>query len=132
MEKITKYGWWTLVIISLVFAVGIYLNNGYKINKEEVTQETKKYSQQEMGEAIIYFNKSEEFEKALVLAEEYVSQYPEDIEGWIHRGYAYMGLGNCIEASANFYHASVNGYEEASQLLTYVANSDICKEATQF
>ena len=49
------------------------------------------------------------------------------MEGWIHRGYAYMGMGNCVEASANFYHGSVNGNEEASKLLTYVSNSDICK-----
>ena len=80
-----------------------------------------------MKDAISYYNESEEFEKALVLAKEYVSQYPEDMEGWIHRGYAYMGMENCTEASANFYHASVNGYEEATELLTYVSNSDICK-----
>ena len=91
-------------------------------------KETPKHSQQTMKEAITYYKKSEEFEKALVLAKEYVDLYPEDLEGWVHRGYAYMGLENCIEASANFYHASVNGNEEASQLLTYVSNSDICKK----
>lgn len=122
MKKIIKYGWWVLVIIPLVFAFRVYVNNNFQSNKE-----TPVYLSQEMKDAISYYNKSEEFEKALVLAKEYVSQYPEDIEGWIHRGYAYMGMGNCIEASADFYHASVNGYEEATELLTYVSNSDICK-----
>ncbi|MFH1365988.1 MAG: hypothetical protein ABIG99_01190 [Patescibacteria group bacterium] len=93
-----------------------------------INKETSEYSDPKiMKDAIIYFNKSKEFEKALLLAKEYVTLYPNDIEGWIHRGYAYMGLGNCIEASTDFYHGSVNGNEEASQLLAYVSNSDICK-----
>ena len=125
MNKIIKYGWWVLIIIPLIFAFGIYVNNDNQTNQSN--KETQTYSDQEMKEVIIYYNKSEEFDKALVLAKEYVALYPDDIEGWIHRGYAYMNLGNCIEASTDFYHGSVNGNEDANQLLTYVSNSDICK-----
>ena len=52
--------------------MSIWLRNANK--------ETPKYSQQTMKEAIIYYNKSKEFEKALVLAKEYVDLYPEDLE----------------------------------------------------
>ncbi|KKR70574.1 MAG: hypothetical protein UU13_C0003G0018 [Candidatus Nomurabacteria bacterium GW2011_GWB1_40_7] len=120
-----------LIIIPFIFAFGVYENNDYKINNEEATQETQNYSQQEMKEAIIYFNQSEEFDKALLLAKEYVSLYPEDTEGWVHRGYAYFNLGQCVEASADLYHGSVNGNKDASEFLAMVANSDMCKEATK-
>ena len=32
MDKITKYGWWVLIITPLVFTFGVYLNNGYRAN----------------------------------------------------------------------------------------------------
>lgn len=128
MNKIIKYGWWVLIIAPLVFAFGVYVNNGYKINNEEATQETQKYSQQGMKEAIIYFNQSGEFDKALLLANEYISLYPEDTEGWVHRGYAYFNLGQCVKASADLYHGSVNGNKDADELLAMVTNSDICKK----
>ena len=80
-----------------------------------------------MEQAIIYFNKSEEFDKALVLAKEYVALYPDDLDGWVHRGFAFAGLGNCAESLSDFYHASINGNKDADNLLASVANSEVCK-----
>lgn len=96
-----------------------------------VDEETKQLIEiaikQEMKNKIINLNKLEEYEKALISAKEYVSLYPEDQEGWVHRGYAYFGLGNCAEATSDFTHASMNGNEDGSKLLTMALNSEVCK-----
>ena len=112
-----------IIFIAIVWSVSMF----YKSNKNQVNQEPLKYSQQTMKEAIIYFNKSKEYEKALLLAKEYVNLYPDDLEGWNHRGFAYFGLGNCIEALSDFYHTSVNGDKAGDSLLASVSNSDECK-----
>lgn len=115
------------ILVAMVWSVSIF----YTPNKNEVTQEAPKYSKQEMEKAIIYFNKSGEFDEALLLAKEYVLLYPDDLDGWNHRGYAYYGLGDCIEAFANFYHASVNGNKTADALIAETANSETCKSHNQ-
>ena len=117
-----------LLIFGAIVAVVVTVNMVYKSDKDQITQEAPKYSQQTMKEAIIYFNNSKEYEKALLLAKEYVNLYPDDSEGWNHRGFAYFGLGNCVEALANFYHAMVNGNKAADALFVSVSNSDVCKK----
>ena len=32
MNKLIKYGWWVLIITSLMFAFGVYVNNGYRFD----------------------------------------------------------------------------------------------------
>lgn len=91
-----------------------------------VDQETSQLTQQEMKEGIIYFNKQQEYQKAVALADEYISIYPEDTDGWVHRGFAYFGLGNCVEAISDFTHASMNGDEDGSKLLTMISSSEAC------
>lgn len=108
------------ILIAIVWSVSIF----YKSDKNQISQETPEYSQQTMKEAIIYFNKSEEYEKALLLAKEYVNLYPDDTEGWVHRGFASYGLGNCTDALADFYHASVNGNKDADMFLGSVSDSN--------
>ncbi len=110
------------VLILSIFVAVVWFAGTFKTHRE-----APKYSQDKMEEAIIYFNKFEEFDKALLLAKEYVSLYPDDLDGWNHRGYAYYGLGNCIEAFTDFYHASVNGNKTADSLIASVANSETCK-----
>lgn len=109
-------------LILTTFIAIVWFVGAFKTHRE-----APKYSQGEMREAIIYFNKSEEFDKALLLAKEYVSLYPDDTDGWNHRGWAYYGLGNCLEAFTDFYHASVNGNKTADSLIASVANSETCK-----
>jgi hypothetical protein len=111
-----------IILISALLVVIVWSVSTFKTQRE-----IPEYSQEEMKEAIIYFNKFEEFDKALLLAKEYVSLYPDDTDGWNHRGYAYYGLGNCPEAFSDFYHASVNGNETADSLIASVANSETCK-----
>lgn len=108
------------ILVAIVWSVNIF----YKSNKNQVDQEVPKYSQETMEQAIIYFNKSEQYEKALLLAKEYVNLYPDDTEGWVHRGFASYGLGNCIDALADFYHASVNGNKDADVFLGSVSGSN--------
>lgn len=114
-------------IVALITLISFTLVCGILVYKSRYQKETSPYSQQEMKEAIIYFNKSQEYEKALVLAKEYVALYPEDAEGWTHRGYAYFGLGDCVEATSDFYHGSVQGNVLAEQLLNVVLNDYKCK-----
>lgn len=124
MNKYINYGW--LILIAVTLGVGFYSYVNTE-NNPKIQTETK-YSQEEMEQAIIYFNESKEYDKALVLAKEYVALYPEDMNGWVHRGFAYMNLGNCIEASTDFYHGSVNGNELAGKLLAEIKDTEICKK----
>jgi len=116
------------ILVAVVWSVSIF----YKSNKNQVDQEIPKYSQQTMKEAIIYFNKSEEYEKALLLAKEYVNLYPDDTEGWVHRGFASYSLGNCIDALADFLHASMNGNKDANVFLASVPYDDLCQNEEEF
>lgn len=117
-KKITVF--FTLLILGLICVILIY--------KSRYQEEVSPYSQQEMKKAIVYFNQSEEYEKALVLAKEYVSLYPEDQEGWVHRGVAYLGLVNCAEATSDFTHASMNGNEDGKHLLSLVLEDKVCNK----
>lgn len=113
-------------VIALITLISFILVCGILVYKSRYQKETSPYSQQEMKEGIVYFNKTEEYNKALKLANEYISLYPEDQEGWVHRGYAYFGLGNCAEAISDLTHASMNGNEEGGKLLTSALNSSKC------
>ncbi len=115
------------VLILTTFVAIVWFTGTFKTHRE-----APRYSQEKMEEAIIYFNKFEEFDKALLLAREYVALYPDDTDGWNHRGYAYYGLGDCLEAFSDFYHASVNGNETADSLIASVANSETCQTEEEF
>lgn len=118
-----------LSILAVLVIIGMGVNMVYKAHEPTFTEKFLEYSPQEMRELIISLNGFEEYEKALVLADKYVELYPDDTEGYVHRGYAYLRLGNCEYAFANLYHASINGGGRvADELFASMANSETCKE----
>jgi regulator of sirC expression with transglutaminase-like and TPR domain len=122
MIKPAKYS--LIITVFILFGV-VFLNICFKSKNQ--TKEFP-YSQEEIKQAIIYFNETKEFQTALVLANEYISLYPNDVEGWTHRGFAYFGLRDCAQATANLMHASMNGDEAGSKFLTLLSNNEICKK----
>lgn len=63
----------------------------------------------------------------LLCGKEYVALYPEDLDDWVHRGFAYYRQRNCVEAATDFYHASVNGNEMGDKLLALSINNECGK-----
>ena len=69
MEKIIKYGWWILIIVPLVFAFAVYVNNGYKIDNLNYSDNPKDNKQKIDQD---YINKNKECLTAYEKQKEYL------------------------------------------------------------
>ncbi len=71
INKIIKYGWWALIKTPLVFAFGVYVNNGYKIDNSNYSsnlENPKKEIDQD------YINKNKECFDAYKKQKEYLDK----------------------------------------------------------
>ena len=85
-----------LVIVALLFFVGD------KLKQKKLVVDIEKINQQ-----MLDLNNRGKYQEAVVLANLYIYDFPDDLDLWIHQAMAYFKLNDCINAQVNMYHVSV-------------------------
>lgn len=85
-----------LILVALLFFVG------NKLKQEKLVVDIEKINQQ-----MFDLNNKGMYQETVVLANQYIHDFPDNLDLWIHQTMAYFKLSDCINAQVNMYHVSV-------------------------
>ena len=129
IEKFIEYGWWVLIIAPLVFAFGVYVNNGYKITNEKTIEEIANPTEVSMEQVInepvcpdVFKDAQAEIISFLKWSDKFSSKYPNvSLEQISAARIDFYVENNCVEAFKRHDDFLVGKMDEETKQLIEIA-----------
>lgn len=74
---------------------------------DKLRQEKSIVNINEINQKLLDLNNAEKYQEAIDLANKHISDFPDNLDLWIHQAQAYFKTKDCINALTNIYHVSV-------------------------
>lgn len=132
MKTIANTALWHGLLVAMLLVIGgvLFFNNFPRNSNDNLYT----LSAAERNDVLFNLNEKEDYAAVVTTTNFGIKNHKglvwDDADFWTHRGFAFYKLGQCTEAAAAFYHASMRDIDNeiSSNFLAAIGNGD-CKPA---